>query len=52
MALLLKSKGYQEVWPLLGGFEAWRDLGYPTETYWAEEAPPSAVPDTSPSVSD
>jgi len=31
MALLLKSKGFKEVWPLLGGLDAWVGLGYPTE---------------------
>jgi 3-mercaptopyruvate sulfurtransferase SseA len=52
MALLLMSKGYNEVWPLRGGFDAWRDLGYPTETYRAEEGPPTAVSAASPSASD
>jgi len=33
MALLLKSKGYTEVWPLQGGFEAWIELGYPTVSF-------------------
>lgn len=51
MALLLMSKGYNEVWPLRGGLDAWRDLGYPTETYRAEEGPPTTVSAASPSVS-
>ena len=51
MALLLKSKGFNKVWPLRGGFDAWRDLGYPTEAYLAAERPPSTVSAASPSVS-
>jgi len=35
MALLLKSKGFKEVWPLLGGLDAWVELGYPTEAFRA-----------------
>ncbi|HMD83534.1 MAG TPA: hypothetical protein VKO18_02395 [Terriglobia bacterium] len=31
MARLLIEKGYREVWPLLGGFDGWVELGYPTE---------------------
>ncbi len=31
MARLLTEKGYTKVWPLLGGFDAWRELAYPTE---------------------
>jgi 3-mercaptopyruvate sulfurtransferase SseA len=31
MARLLIEKGYQEVRPLLGGFDGWMQLGYPTE---------------------
>ena len=37
MALLLKSKGFKEVWPLLGGLDAWVELGYPTEDFHASE---------------
>jgi len=33
MALLLKSKGFKDVWPLLGGLDAWVELGYPTEAF-------------------
>ena len=29
MALLLKKRGIERVRPLLGGFRAWRDRGYP-----------------------
>jgi len=43
MALLLKNRGYEEVWPLLGGFDAWSDLGYPTETLGAGEGLPTEV---------
>ncbi len=35
MARLLHEKGYKDVWPLLGGFEAWVALGYPVERYAA-----------------
>jgi 3-mercaptopyruvate sulfurtransferase SseA len=52
MALLLKSKGFDEVWPLRGGFDAWRDLGYPTETYRAEEGPLTIASAASPLASD
>ena len=31
MALQLKRAGIPRVRPLAGGFEAWRDLGFPTE---------------------
>jgi 3-mercaptopyruvate sulfurtransferase SseA len=51
MALLLKSKGYKIVWPLLGGFDAWLELGYPTETYRGDEGLPAKVAVESPSVS-
>ena len=37
MALLLKTKGFKEVWPLLGGLDAWVELGYPTETFRAND---------------
>jgi len=37
MALFLKSKGFKEVWPLLGGFDAWVELGYPTEAFRTKE---------------
>ncbi len=39
MARLLIEKGYQEVWPLLGGFDGWVELGYPTDPV----APPTSV---------
>ena len=45
MALLLKSKGFREVWPLLGGLDAWVNLGYPTEGFRAGEGPANKVPD-------
>ena len=31
MALLLKRQGITRVRPLLGGFDAWRERGYPLE---------------------
>jgi 3-mercaptopyruvate sulfurtransferase SseA len=36
MARLLIEKGYREVWPLLGGFDGWVELGYPTEPVAAQ----------------
>ena len=51
MALLLKSKGYKVVWPLVGGFDAWLELGYPTETFRTGEGLPARVPAEGPSVS-
>jgi 3-mercaptopyruvate sulfurtransferase SseA len=49
MALLLKSKGFKDVWPLLGGFDAWVELGYPTEAFRsgggaADETPDAGTP--------
>lgn len=51
MALLLKSKGYKEVWPLLGGFDAWLELGYPTESCRAVEGSLARTSALSPSTS-
>ena len=48
MALLLKGKGYKVIWPLLGGFDAWLELGYPTESHSAREGSPDRVPDPGP----
>jgi 3-mercaptopyruvate sulfurtransferase SseA len=31
VALQLKRAGIAQVRPLAGGFEAWRDMGFPTE---------------------
>jgi len=31
VALILQQKGIKLVRPLLGGFKAWRDRGYPVE---------------------
>jgi hypothetical protein len=49
MALLLKSKGFKEVWPLLGGLDAWVELGYPTEAFHgsgglADDTPAAGTP--------
>jgi 3-mercaptopyruvate sulfurtransferase SseA len=38
MARLLNDKGYKEVWPLEGGFDAWYERGFPVERI-APEAP-------------
>ncbi|MBI1983824.1 MAG: hypothetical protein HYS61_06465 [Acidobacteria bacterium] len=42
MARLLLDRGYNNVRPLLGGFDAWRALGYPVEP--AAKAAPSDQP--------
>jgi 3-mercaptopyruvate sulfurtransferase SseA len=39
MARLLASKGFRDVRPLLGGFDAWLELGYPVEQHGAASAP-------------
>jgi rhodanese-related sulfurtransferase len=31
VALKLMQQGYKNVYPLLGGFQAWRKAGYPVE---------------------
>lgn len=33
MARLLHNKGYKDVRPLLGGFDAWVEHGYPLERH-------------------
>ncbi len=43
MARLLIEKGYREVWPLLGGFDAWEALDYPLEPILAPPPPGPAV---------
>lgn len=47
MARLLHERGYQEVWPLLGGFDGWVELGYPVERHQAGLLKPG--PSTGPS---
>jgi rhodanese-related sulfurtransferase len=32
MALTLLEHGFTRVWPLLGGYQAWRKAGLPVET--------------------
>jgi 3-mercaptopyruvate sulfurtransferase SseA len=44
MARLLASKGYSDVRPLLGGFDAWVEHGYPVEPHAGEAAVPVIVP--------
>jgi 3-mercaptopyruvate sulfurtransferase SseA len=44
MARLLTSKGYSDVRPLLGGFDAWVEHGYPVEQHAGEAAVAPAVP--------
>jgi 3-mercaptopyruvate sulfurtransferase SseA len=43
MARLLHSKGYKEVRPLLGGLDAWLELGYPTERHAAVAVPLTTI---------
>jgi 3-mercaptopyruvate sulfurtransferase SseA len=31
VALLLRRQGVSRIRPLAGGFQAWRDLGYPVQ---------------------
>ena len=38
MARLLIDRGYANVRPLEGGFEAWLEAGLPTEDFSGEEA--------------
>jgi 3-mercaptopyruvate sulfurtransferase SseA len=51
MALLLKGKGHKVIWPLLGGFDAWLELGYPTESPEAREGSSDRVSHAGPQVS-
>ena len=44
MARLLMSKGYRDVRPLLGGFDAWVEHGYPVDQYQAAALPPAGDP--------
>jgi 3-mercaptopyruvate sulfurtransferase SseA len=46
MARLLHSKGYQDVRPLLGGFDAWVEHGYPVEPYGGMADSPPSFPAT------
>ncbi len=38
MALQLRKHGIKGVRPLLGGYHAWKELGYPLETVYPEES--------------
>jgi 3-mercaptopyruvate sulfurtransferase SseA len=38
VALILRQKGVKHVRPLLGGFNAWRDHGYPVEQVTKEKS--------------
>ena len=49
MARLLHEKGYPEVWPLLGGFDAWVGLGYPVERHAEKPSAFEALSAASPS---
>ncbi len=49
MARLLHEKGYPEVWPLLGGFDAWVALGYPVERHPGKPSAFEALSASSPS---
>ncbi len=50
MARLLHEKGYKEVRPLLGGFEAWLGHGYPVEREVSLVPPPTVSPASEPSI--
>jgi 3-mercaptopyruvate sulfurtransferase SseA len=39
VALQLRRHGIKNVRPLLGGYHAWKDLGYPLEQVSAETEP-------------
>ncbi|HEV2175976.1 MAG TPA: hypothetical protein VGW33_02045 [Terriglobia bacterium] len=39
MALLLRRRGINRVRPLEGGFDAWRERGYPLETRLVQVGP-------------
>ncbi|MBZ5543088.1 MAG: hypothetical protein LAO07_05335 [Acidobacteriia bacterium] len=43
MARLLLDRGYKDVRPLLGGFDAWVELGYPVEPHQALAAQAATV---------
>ena len=45
MARLLISKGYRDVRPLLGGFDAWLEHGFPVEPHRPAEPPLGPVAD-------
>lgn len=42
MALQLRRHGIRRVRPLLGGYHAWKDLGYPLDDVNPEESPANA----------
>jgi len=43
VALQLRRHGVRGVRPLLGGYQAWKDLGYPLETVVTEEQAAAAA---------
>ena len=45
MARLLIDKGYKNVRPLLGGFDAWMEKGFPVEPHIVVEEGAGAVPE-------
>jgi 3-mercaptopyruvate sulfurtransferase SseA len=48
MARLLISKGYRDVRPLLGGFDAWVEHGYAVEPHVGVGAAPVILPAAEP----
>jgi len=50
MARLLTNKGYKDVWPLAGGFDAWMELGYPVEAVIPEQADLASLEPASPTA--
>ncbi len=45
MARLLIDKGYKNVRPLLGGFDAWMEKGFPVEPLIVVQEGAGAVPE-------
>lgn len=41
------EKGYHNVWPLMGGFDGWVELGYPTEPVAGSAAPLTSITEAS-----
>lgn len=42
VALALRRRGFQHVWPLAGGLDAWRDLGLPVAKVAPASPPPAS----------
>ena len=44
IALALRRRGFQHVWPLAGGLQAWRDRGFPVTTATRMTPRPASAP--------